>query len=214
MVSFKKQKKTSNLWHTDFADRTTLPDVKVIRTSFLVNFASFVVVSSLFSYLAFSEINAAGLRSQMSDLREGIEAKSKQNRQYIKLSKEFEKTAALVEDFQRFYKGLIRPHELLMEIAKNKPEGIVLDEAGFSHIEKKAKSKGGVPESYFMQRIGGTIQGEYENALAVVDSYVDALKSSEKLNPVIDEIEVSSLRRDPVLELFTYVIEIKLKPLK
>lgn len=210
MVSFTKNRKTSGLWHPDFRDHSKLPDISVIRTSFLMNFASAVVVASLFVYAAFNEISAAGLRSQIAELDQSISSRGKQNREYIKQGKDFEQSAWLVKDFKRFYKKSISPDEILLELALKRPKGMVMDEAALSLVQKR--NKAGKNEEYFQQRISGTIKGDYDEALKVVDAYTEALKESEKLKDIIREVEVTSLKRDPVLALFTYIIEMKFTP--
>ena len=59
--------------------------------------------------------------------------------------------------------------------------------------------------------IQGFIEGVSTNALDVIDAYKQDLEQIPSVKNFIDKIEVVSLRRDVISQLFTYSIMIRLK---
>src|SRR5512135_970668 len=76
-------------WHPNFRDHDRLPDTKVVRTQFFVNFVAIAIAASLLLYFSFQEYRINSLGHQVADWQAQIDANQKASEQALALSKKF-----------------------------------------------------------------------------------------------------------------------------
>lgn len=207
-LSFKYKKKIDYPWHLDFRSQKKLPDIKLVRTDFILNFISLVLIVSLFSYYTFLILYASDISYDIENLEGEIGSKAEKNQTYIKSSKEFKEGSVFLNSIMIFYDESINPLDYLVLFTKKRPSDIIFDEIIFDEKYKKVDKK--TTKKIYETNINGSIRGNYGYALETMNDYTEALSELPEIKPYLEEIEVASLKRDPLLGLFTYTIRISL----
>jgi len=144
MASFsvKKRSVSKAKWHADFRLVESLPDTKVVRTKFLVNFFFLSIFFALLGLVGYSEINKIGLRQSIESLQAEVDTRSSANRQLEALSRDFRTLANRVDEINSFKEVPIRPAWLLVELSRIRTPDIVYDTVGYEHFwNSEAKSE-------------------------------------------------------------------------
>lgn len=171
-------------WRPDFRIKSTLPDIKVIRTDFVINFIA--VALALFSGLIVlqREYRAFSLHNVIEVLEQRILVAEPDDNIHLKVSERFRDAARDVEELQRFYSSPLSAHEFLADLAMRKPEDLI-----FSRIS--------VAES--VSKVAGKTQLEYRidltgevSELTTLTDFKEILKGLDSLNApgfvsVVDE---------------------------
>lgn len=177
-------------WRPDFKIHSTLPDIKVVRTDFIINsIAVALVLIAVFTLLQ-REYRAYSLRSSIAGMEQRIRVSGADDDLNLKESERFRESAKSVEELQRFFRAPFATHEFLAELASVKPEGLIFSRVMFSEsiIKKKAKGQAKAePQMAYEINITGDARG-----LMVLTQFKAALQASPSLNPdgfvvVVDE---------------------------
>lgn len=198
-------------WRPDFKNQSTLPDIKVVRTDFIINFiAVALMLVAVFSLLQ-REYRAYVLRSSIAGMEQRIRVSGADDDLNLKESERFRESAQSIEELQRFFRAPIATHELLAELALLKPEGLIFSRVILSEsVIKKKKSKTKT-ESLMGYEIN--ITGD-ARGLAVLTQLKAALQQSPLLNPdgfevVVDE---SMQQRNAKTGITPFQVSISLSP--
>lgn len=211
----KKTKDTGGFapnWRPDFRDNDALPDVKAVRTNFMVNLVAMAVAIILGVMLGIKEFEAMSLQGDIARLEAGIQKDSANNRNALKLSGQFEKESPKIEDLVSFYKGYQSPLEAILLICKSRPETIALNSLSVSKWSKNIGTQR-KPNLVYMPQISlkGVLKGESVEALQELDKYKATLEELEAFKDKLESIDVSQPKRNPSLGMFEFSIVIKLK---
>lgn len=180
-------------WHPDFRVVATLPDTKVIRTSFLVNIVAVVTVLAL-AYLVFrQESEISSIQSQKDDWSQQAGAKKPRLEKATQLQKEFSEGEKKVQQVQKFVESPVVGSELLLLVAETMPRMTILDV-----IEMSAE----------FVRLRGTVVG---SSASLSQAYADQLAANPAVKAMAESVRLSSQNRDVAGGRFTFEIEIKLK---
>ena len=194
-------------WRPDFKIQSTLPDIKVVRTDFIINCITVAVaLIALFSLLQ-QEYRAHALRNSVAVLEGRINASKAANQSNLKRSERFQKSAQSVVELQRFYRAPFVAHELLAGLASLKPEGLTLSRATFS--ESVDKKKKGAPKMAYAIKLVGAVED-----LPVLSDFKGALQSSPALEVegFITAVDESMQRRNLETGVTPFQISISLTP--
>jgi len=92
-------------WRPDFKIQSTLPDIKVVRTDFIINcIVVALALVAVFSLLR-QEYRAHVLRSSIAVIEKRINASEAADKLNLKRSEGFKKSAQSVVELQRFYRA-------------------------------------------------------------------------------------------------------------
>ena len=161
-------------WRPDFKIESTLPDIKVVRTDFIINsIAVAVALVAVFSLLK-QEYSAHVLRNSVAVLEERISASSADDQLHLTRSEAFYKSAQRVVELQRFHRAPFVAHELFASLASLKPEGMVLTRATFSETIDKPKK--GASTMVYTIKLDGSVED-----LTILSDLKDVLQSSPSL---------------------------------
>lgn len=209
-----KEAGVSPNWRPDFRDTDALPDVKAVRTNFLVNFVALALAVIVTGWFIIKEYEAMAIQSQIDELKSTIAQSTSANNGYLKQSKEFTALTPKAEDLVAFYKGYKFPLDVLVALCESRPTTISLQSMSFG---KKARNVGTNKKPKFVYSpsytLRGVLKGESAKALQELDEYKAILQNLDvfegELNP--DSIEISQPKRSPSLEMFEFTIVITLK---
>jgi len=200
------KKEIQPYWHPDFRIKSTLPDIKVIRTGFIVNFIMVTLLLVVGAYVLRQEYRAYSLGNTIEDLKERIQNAGTANAANLELSERFRNAAKQIAEVEKFYSSPIQAHEFLAELARMKLDDLALTRiAATESIEKKGKRQ----EIQYHVNISGDVR-----ELTVLDDFKRALEESPLLNPPGYEVEIDEevQQRDADTGIFPCRISIELRP--
>lgn len=199
-------------WHPDFRLTETLPDVKVVRTGFLVNFIAIMITVILLGMNIYREVRTMSTGGELAALEEKIRAETAQNNRNLKLSSTFAREAKVVEDLDVFYNLVDPPLDFIIAVTENRPENIAFESVSFEIVLVTERTKNFKREDYGSRYvINGVLQGSSAEALIALNNYRSTLTELDAIKDNLHDIEVSQPRRKPDLNLFEFRIDITLK---
>ncbi|MBC2593435.1 hypothetical protein H5P28_04095 [Ruficoccus amylovorans] len=200
-------------WHPNFRLTETLPDIKVVRTGFLVNFVAILVVVLALAFNGYREWRISTLKRDIAGLEVRLSQGQRQNMANLKLSGEFARQSKLVEDVQKFFSLNEPPLDFVIAITESRPENIAYQSISFTLKEPVVKKKQTAKREDYLgeYKIRGMLKGSSAEALTALNSYRSTLSNLDSLKDSIKDIEVSPPRRNPGLNLFEFEITLTLK---
>ena len=183
-------------WHPDFRDVGALPDLKVVRTSFVTNFLCLTIATVVLGWTAFREYQAFSLRMEISAAEEAMADKSSRNAELLKLNKEFNDATKRFNEAEKFLNVDFAASELLIALSRSLPGNMDFTSVVFDSTNLYLR---------------GTIRGASETASTRVSSYLDTqnhLRGGKAL--WFPDVSLTSLLRNPSTQGLTF--EIVLKP--
>jgi len=200
------KKQIQPYWRPNFRIPGTLPDIKVVRTDFIVNSVA-IALALVTCFVIFQrEFRAHVLRGTVADLEARVEAAKPENKKSLAVDSRFRKAGEYVVELQKFYSSPYRAHELLLYLSNSVSEGLIFKQITLNEkvITVKKKSELGYAIS-----IGGDV-----TELPILDSYKMQLQSAELFNEEGCSVEVSETVAAPDFEtrIFPYRLSIEVKP--
>jgi len=183
--------------HPDFRVVETLPDTKVIRTSFLVNFVAVAAVLVAGYLLVQQEIEITGVRSQCDEWTQRTEGQRPYLDKAKQLQKEFSAGEAKALQIREFVSSRVAASDLLLLIAETLPRLTVLDV-----IEMTEEG---------VVRLRGTVVG---SSASLAQAYADQLAAHPGIVALTESVRLRSQSRDQAGNRFTFEIELKLRGAK
>lgn len=171
MVALSKPKKViQRPWRPDFRDVSTLPDTKVIRTGFLLNFIAVVAALGAASVYGVREYSLQALASSVSSLREQVESASDRNREILEQNRRFRTSSAVVAEAVAFDWQPVSYSSYVTDVAKVLQEGVMLTSLEVSTTTRlEDKEQQVLMQSRLTGRILDTISGSPSQALQALE---------------------------------------------
>lgn len=208
-MALRKSKKAEHpAWRPDFRNPDELPDIKVIRTDFLLNLVAVSIAIGLLGLVVFREYRAAGLRETLEDLSTNIQNNREADRENVRMSRDFAEIERSMKELVRFHNVPVRPAPLLAELAEMQPDEIILETVNFSGgFEGTGKNR---PVRYTLV-LSGTVEHSDENpASQVITDYRTALAELPSLKPYFIESEQPGFNRNASLGIFNFTLRVTL----
>lgn len=210
-----KNKDIQPYWRPDFRDPSTLPDIKVVRTDFLVNVVAVVLLALVAVFVLQREYRAWVLKGRIASLDEEIRLAEPDDRIFIKQSEEFRESGQYIVEMNSFYEAPFTAHELLVELALLKQEELMFTQVTLSEAiatpKKGAKPVAGPKPIEYQIRIDGEV---HEDDLDVFSLFKQALSESDylKVDGYETRIAEDMGSKDERSDLFPYVLTIQVSP--
>lgn len=186
----------STYWHPSFRITETLPDTKVIRTSFAVNAVAVASVLALGAFLVTREISTSGLREQSAELSAKITEARPRLAKAAEFQKRFSASEQKLHEIQTYLTPDLVASDFLVIISETLPRMISIDS-----IEM---SMGSV-------RLRGSVVGSSERSAPLAKAYAEQLAEHPALKEQMSSIRLNNQNRDQLGDRFTFEIEMKLK---
>ena len=199
MKANKQSSQAAVLWHPNFRVVETLPDTKIIRTSFLINAGAVLLALGAATVLVIREQDLADLRAQTSAWEARILESTPKYTQAIKLQKQFTDAAERIKEIDAFVTTDLVASDVLRRLADTLPRLTTLDS-----VAMDAKSV----------RLRGTITGPDRKAIDMATAYVSQLKLDSLFSSRLESVDLKSVDRVPEASRTVFEIEMKLKTLK
>lgn len=199
----KKQKNQLN-WHPNFRIESELPDIKIVRTDFIINgIAGFIALVLLVMFVS-QELTLSSQKSTLENLETEVESLSQGNAANLKKSAAFKKIGPLMSDLERFYMTPIDPLEMVMQISKLTPESVLLTNLQLDEGVRTEKKK---PYPTYKWRIQGVSPD-----LETITSIKNLVSEIEALQSYPVEVTENPSARDPATGFFSFQIFINIEP--
>ena len=207
----KPKKSIQPHWRPNFRNASTLPDIKVIRTEFVINFVAVLLVLVFGAMAVQREYRAFSLGGEIAEMEASVEAGEPLDTAHLKLSERFREAGRHVEELQKFYDTPFSPEMLLVGLAQLKPEDLIFSSFSFSEaiVKKKGKGKRAVATTSIQYKISlsGDVRG-----LTVLDEFKGAVRESSLLEVEGYDLAVdeSVQQRDAMTGIVAYKISVSL----
>lgn len=133
-------------WRADFRRREELPDLKVVRTGFLLNYGAVALAVGLAAFAISNEIEYAELRHEISGLEAGSAGAVAGENALLKRSGIWSENARISDAYAGFRRGSGDCARLLAEIGAIKSPGMTVKSVSIDTTAVKAGSKPPVKE--------------------------------------------------------------------
>lgn len=194
-------------WRPNFVDSSKLPDIKAIRTNFIVNFFAVAFLLTTGILLTQREYRAWAVGNVIEQLGQQVQEAKPENSASLKLSKQFVQAGKKVAEVELFYLAPFTAQEFLVELADFRPAETILKTISFQESSpKKAKNKNAL--SYSIR-----LAGEVDN-LTDLDVFKGRLSEWDFLQLEGYELSVSETMqgRNEATGTFPYTLNISLQP--
>jgi hypothetical protein len=204
----KPKKEEHAFWRPDFRDVDGLPDIKVIRTDFLLNVISVSLAIGLIGLFAYREFRGYMISETIDNLSEEILHNEATNESNVKLSGEFRGLQNGLREFNRFQNVPVLPDELLAELAAMQPDPVILDNVSFiGSLAGEGKKK----DVIYTLTLSGTVDDSTPGlGSQVITQYRSALSKLSVLEDYFQTSELTGFSRNEALALFNFTIRIVL----
>ncbi len=193
-------------WRPNFRNPETLPDIKAVRTDFIVNFVAVALAFLAVIFVGQREYRAHVLKSSIRDLERQIRVAEPDDAATLKLSQRYREGADNFVELERFYRSAFFVHDMLGELARNQPVDLIFDSISYSEAVSKRDQQ---PVVEYRVVLSGKVK-----ELPVLDGFKATLGETpsfgnERFSVEIDETVQS---RDTETRIFPYQINITLRP--
>ena len=183
-------------WHPDFRRADKLPDTKVVRTQFFINFASLAVAASLLLYFSYREYTLSSVGDQIADWQAKIDANSKASDQALAVSRKFGDEEKKLAEFGAFLKPRLVLSEFLLHLGETLPAELTIDTVSVDD--------GGVS-------LRGFALGKAEEASGRISPYVEQLRRDKFLGAYFGPATQGRLERDQASGQLTFDLTLPFK---
>ncbi|MBT4757459.1 MAG: hypothetical protein HOO08_03605 [Opitutae bacterium] len=205
-----RQRDIQPYWRPDFKIQSTLPDIKVVRTDFIINAIAVALMLIAGFTLLQREYRAYSLHRSIAFMQQSIGETEANNNQNLKISERFRESAQSVVELQSFFYAPFVAHELLAELARLKPAGLVFSDVILSSaiIKLEGKKTAETQMTYEINITGDT------RGLMALTQFKATLQASSILSPdgfavVVDE---SMQQRNAKTGITPFQVSISLTP--
>lgn len=195
-------------WRPNFVNSSGLPDIKVVRTDFIINFVSMLLMLLVGFYVLQREYRAYALSQTIDDMEQRIRIAAPDDSSNLKLSQEFRDSAAHVAELEKFYAAPLLAHEFLKQLFQMRPEKLIFKQ--LSLTESLAK-EGTVSTVTYRINISGEVSSP-----PVLNQFKEKLSTWEPLQykGYILYVDEDLPGRDADTGIWSYTLEITLSPAK
>jgi hypothetical protein len=192
------EKTSPKAWRVDFRNQADLPDVKTVRTHFVVNTAFFAVIGVILMFGVHREIMVSDLVAEIKEIDARIATAKVENDKALLLYREYLKEEKIIKEVKAFE---VTPFDFIgfmIDFSRQLPPGVKVKKVDFKTSDQPLT-------------ISGEIAGSDASATAKADQFITALKNDEKLRAISSGITMPKLVRDTISDSLNYELVIKLK---
>jgi Tfp pilus assembly protein PilN len=169
-------------WHPNFRNLASLPDTKVIRTTFFINSVAGLVLVGLIVLFVSQEYKISELKANIKTLSGQINQDLKLSVESVHLYKKFQNAEKNIREWDAFIGGnKIVISEFLEQLGKSIPPNVAISTLDYNNL--------GI-------NLRGLVVGTPEQASGLVSAYEKQLNADEQMKRRFDVIKLTNLSRD------------------
>ena len=123
----KSKKEMQPFWRPNFVNQAELPDIKVIRTGFIINFIAVTIALCVAFYLLQLEYRSYALGRTILTMEQQIRVSDSDDIENLKLSESFRESAQYIVEVEKFFDSPLLVHEFLYGLSEIKPEDLIFN---------------------------------------------------------------------------------------
>lgn len=207
-MAFGRKNKTyaERPWRPDFRDREALPDTKVIRTGFLLNFVAIALTVSVIVVYAFREYTLQVVSAEVAALEAQVGESSASNRVLLEMNKQFREAAAPMEESIAFDRQLISFPELVRDLSSIVPDGMIFNNLDLKPSEMKVGKNKIAP--LLLEVSGRILPNGVESPSQMLADFQEALALLPSLDGRLLELELTRFNRNNDLGHFDFTLRV------
>lgn len=183
-------------WHPNFRNLERLPDTKVVRTRFFVNFAAVAIATSLLLYFSYQEYRINNLSRQVADWQAQIDTNKKASDQAVALSQKFADEERKISELNNFRKQRLVLSQFLLQIGSTLPPELAMDTVDIHDAAVNLR---------------GTASGSPDEASGRTSVYVEQLRQDKYFSAVFEEVTLNKLEREQPSGRLTFDLSLRFK---
>ncbi|MEX0330889.1 MAG: hypothetical protein AB3N64_05640 [Puniceicoccaceae bacterium] len=209
MATLRKSKTaTQRLWRPDFRDVQSLPDTKVIRTGFLLNFIALALALGSITLYGMREYSLQTLIKSVKELEQQVASSDSQNREILDTNKRFRQSAEVVAEAVAFDHQALQFHPFLSQLGESLQEGMVLSVVEMqSEIIVEQNTK--LPP-FVIQLQGQVLEDAPAKPAQVLSDFQEALLQLPSLQGKGIEMEMAQFSRNNQFGHFDFTLLVKI----
>jgi len=209
MAGLTKSKKTpQRSWRPDFRVVETLPDTKVIRTGFLLNFVAITLAAGALAAYGVKEYSLQNLVKEVNALEIQVKEGTPRNRQILDTNKRFRQSGEIVSEAVAFDSQPVKFHEAIADVSAVLPEGMILTAIQLqSSSEKPEKNK--LPK-FVIELSGRVLEGAPVTPAQLLKNYQSDLREMPCLSGKTVEMEMARFGRNNEFGHFDFTLLVKI----
>ena len=168
-------------WHPDFRNLARLPDTKVVRTQFFVNFAAIAITASLLLYFSYQEYRINNLNRQVAYWQTQIDTNRKASGQALMLSQKFAAEEKKISELNSFLTPRLVLSQFLLNLGSTLPQELAMGTVDIRNT--------GV-------NLRGIANGSPDEASGRTSTYVEQLRQDKYFSSVFEDVALNKLDRD------------------
>lgn len=193
-------------WRPNFVNASGLPDIKAIRTDFIVNFVSIMLAMLAGFYVIQNEYRAYSLNKTISDMEEQILAAEAADSASLRLSVKFRKLAENIVELEQFHVAPFTTFDFLTQISEMRPKGLIFKQLS---LAERLQKKDATTQVIYSLNITGEVR-----SLTTLDEFKGELAEWDLLEVENYELEIDEILqgRDAKTGIFPYTLKVTLIP--
>ncbi len=210
MLTRKKKPDVVLNWHPNFRDVPSLPDIKQVRTGFLINFVAIILALLALAWTLYAEVEIHKVNHDIAALNAQIESNASTNKKALAATKAFVTASKPMQYAAKFFAQKLPPLELLSSLVDARPDNIVFDAIALDTVVLDL----GAGKKAITQRVSidGVLTSESELGLQeFVDKVLASPALKGRMSDSVKDRKIES-HRDPAAGAFKFTVTLTLKP--
>ncbi len=204
----KSNKQAAPSWHPNFRIAEGLPDIKVIRTDFLINSAGILIPLILVGMLIYSHVSEATLENRIADLDAIIAQRDPQNNRFLQQNRAFNDEAKKLNEVSKFLTQGTDPVALLLDFIELRPEFIAYRQVSIRRESRQiAKNQSA---TFNAVTLTGSLRGSAAEELLQMDAFQDLLRKHPQFGHLVTDVQ-TTVQRNVAADVFDFTMNISLK---
>lgn len=204
----KPNKQVTPSWHPNFRIVEGLPDIKVIRTDFLINSAGILIPLILIGILIHSHVTESTLKTRIADLNEIIAERDPQNNRFLQQNRTFNDEAKKLNEVSGFLTQGMDPVALLIDFVELRPEFIAYRNINVRRENRQISKK--TTAVFNVVTLTGSLRGSASEELLQMDAFADQLRNHPQFGHLVDKVE-TTVQRNVAADVFDFTMNILIK---
>ena len=192
-------------WHPNFRDAEHLPDLKTVRTSFLINVGAVTLVLVLATMIGSREFNLASLNKELDEANQTIEKDKGPISQLVAQNGKFQTEAQKIKEVQDFIAGKFTLSDFLIRLTQTLPPKF-----GIVNIDYHGKGAANVVGDGSIV-LHGSVKDDPATAAVLVAKYAIQWSKDPDFGPLFATVESSDLKKDFDTKRLTFELTMKFK---
>ncbi len=210
MLTRKKKADPVLNWHPNFRVVDTLPDIKQVRTGFLVNFAAIFLALIMVGWTVYTEVEIFNVNRDIDRVNGGLDQSSSTNAKNLAKSSQFVAKSKPLQFAAQFFAEKLPALDLLTTLVEARPDNMHFDSLDVGpYVMDMGKKKKALTQRIVLT---GTLISEDSKPL---ETFKNKLLDSPLLKDRIIEPEknlTTQTSHDPDAGVFKFTITLQLKP--